>query len=901
VIRARPDRRAAGFVLAAGAGLGAVLAAASDPFTLTPAHGAAEAATTIAVTGAALAPGSRLALRGGGPYLAGTYTLPEGARSVEVHGDRACVAYYSHGSKLGGIQILDVSDPAHPVRVSSFETGDSGVGVGVNGAIAYIAFLNPYTFIGGLHVVDVAHAGGPVRLGTFYTLVNPQAMVVDGSRVFVADGEDGLRAVDVSDPADPVDAGTWTSGDTTHPATAHDVVVASGLAYVADGEAGLRIVDVSSPGAMNEIGAFAPDGADILSVVVQADTSGTRAWVTDRARGLQAIDVTDPAHPTRLSELALADVANGVALDGSLLYVAAGVSGLQIVDASDGRRPRVVGSAGLAGNTSYFFDVAVADGRAYVADIINGMQVIDVHQPIAPALAGGIDLPGSAVAATVLTGSGGDTALVASRDAGLAVMDLAADGNLSTRAMLQAPAPVLGVAAVQGTGRALLAAGEAGLLVADLSDAAHPSVLGAVDTPGEAQAVAADGSLAYVADGSRGLSIFDLSGTLPALVGSLDTPGTARGITVAGGTAYVADDFRGVDLVDVSVPSEPVLLSRYDTPGRACGVAVAGGYAFVADLNRGVPILDVSQPGAPRLVTTIGTPGAASGVALAGSRLLVADGFSGVLEFDVSDPHAPVETGAYDTPGIATALSAALTPAGILLVADGPRGARAVRPNPPLPAASSAADGLRQEIPAGFAPGLYDVQVTAPAGPGPIAKNAFTVCGPAPLAARLVPSQPPAGNGPTPFPWTLEVDGDAAWFEAGAQRTALLLLPQLPADPIVQQDSGRDAIEIRLPRAGGRATVLLSGSDRAGMLSRWQSFLEQAGVPLPAIDAHAFGPLQVETHPDDGGGAPARYRFELTNGALSAALAWGGDARLEFQVGAIDTRGCDRRTLTSPN
>jgi hypothetical protein len=906
-------RRVAGFAIAAGACLGVALATAppGDPFTVTPPHGAADATTTVAISEAAFDPGSRVALRGGGPYLAGAYTLPEGARSVEVHGNRACVAYYSHGSKLGGIQILDVSDPTQPVRVASFETGDSGVGVGVNGAIAYIAFLNPYTFIGGLHVVDVAHPGGPLRLGTFYTFVDPQAMVVDGARVFVADGEDGLRAVDVSDPSNPVDAGAWTSADAAHPGTAHDVVVASGRAYVADGEAGLRIVDVASPGGMAEVGAFAPEGTDILSVVVETDGlgGGARAYVTDRSLGLRVIDVSDPAHPALLSEMALPDVANGLALDGHLLYVAAGVSGLQVVDVTDPQQPRVVGSAGLVGNTSYFFDVTVSDGRAYVADIINGLQVIDVRAPAAPALAGGRDLPGTAVGAALATGIGGDTALVASGDGGLAVLALAADGGLSPRAMLHAPAPVLGVAAVPGTGRALLAAGEAGLLVADVSDPSHPSIVAAAETPGEAQAVAFEAGLAYVADGSQGLAVVDLEGASgPALIGSLDTPGTARGITLAGRTAYVADDFRGVAIVDVTDPSAPVLLSRYDTPGRAYGVAVGGGYAFVADLNRGVPILDVSQPASPRLVTTIGTPGAASGVALIGSRLLVADGFAGVLEFDVSDPRAPVRTGTYDTPGIATALSASLSAVGTVLVADGPRGVRAVRLNPPLPPASPVAEGLRQEIPPGFNPGVYDVQVTTPGGSGggpglaagPILHNGFTVCGIAPLTARLEPSQPPPGAGPSPFPWRLAIEGDDAWFDPGAQRSAMLLLPAIPADPIVLQDSGREAIDIRLPRAGGRASVLLSGSDRLRMQSLWAEFLKQGGVPLPAIDAHNFGPFRLETHPGEGAEGPARYRFELDNGALSAVFTWGPDAHLEFQVGAIDTRGCDRRTSTSP-
>ena len=101
---------------------------------ISPSHGPSDQPTSITLSGDGFEPGARIALLNGGPFLLGSYIMPEGARAVEIKGDRACVAFYSHATKLGGILILDLSDPAAPVPVGGFETGDSGTGVQVAGS-----------------------------------------------------------------------------------------------------------------------------------------------------------------------------------------------------------------------------------------------------------------------------------------------------------------------------------------------------------------------------------------------------------------------------------------------------------------------------------------------------------------------------------------------------------------------------------------------------------------------------------------------------------------------------------------------------------------------------------------------------------------------------------------------
>jgi Ca2+-binding RTX toxin-like protein len=104
------------------------------------------------------------------------------------------------------------------------------------------------------------------------------------------------------------------------------------------------------------------------------------------------------------------------------------------------------------------------------------------------------------------------------------------------------------------------------------------------------------GNYAYVADGSSGLQIIDISNpAAPTLAGTYDTPGYAQEVQVVGNYAYVADGGSGLQIIDISNPAAPTLAETYDTTGSAQGVQVVGNYAYVADDDGGLKILDVSD------------------------------------------------------------------------------------------------------------------------------------------------------------------------------------------------------------------------------------------------------------------------------------------------------------------
>ncbi len=108
---------------------------------------------------------------------------------------------------------------------------------------------------------------------------------------------------------------------------------------------------------------------------------------------------------------------------------------------------------------------------------------------------------------------------------------------------------------------------------------------------GPSYAVAADGTHAYVGVGPR-LVVLDIADPAhPALLGRTGVlGGVVRDIVLAGGYAYVAAGSAGLIVIDVSNPAAPVQVGAVDTAGDARGVALAGTHAYVADAWMGIAV-----------------------------------------------------------------------------------------------------------------------------------------------------------------------------------------------------------------------------------------------------------------------------------------------------------------------
>jgi hypothetical protein len=158
------------------------------------------------------------------------------------------------------------------------------------------------------------------------------------------------------------------------------------------------------------------------------------------------VDVSDPVSPVRLGGYVTGQSPYGVALSGSIAWVAEGYAGLQIIDVSNPASPVRLGGYDTAG---FARSVAVSGSLAYVADEDAGLQVIDVSNPASPARLGGYDTSGWPMGVAVA----GNRIHVADGGAGLKVfctlpnvqsMIRVEDGTLGTPYTIEAATNVNG-------------------------------------------------------------------------------------------------------------------------------------------------------------------------------------------------------------------------------------------------------------------------------------------------------------------------------------------------------------------------------------------------------------------------------------------------------------------------
>ena len=129
------------------------------------------------------------------------------------------------------MRIIDVSTPAAPAEVGSFDTVSYAYKVQVIGGTAYVADVRD-----GLRVFDVSDPTSPAEIGFFNTNGMAFGLQIAGNKAFVGDGPDGVRVIDVSDPAAPAEVGWYDTGD-----FARGLFVTDDFIYLADAEDGVYI------------------------------------------------------------------------------------------------------------------------------------------------------------------------------------------------------------------------------------------------------------------------------------------------------------------------------------------------------------------------------------------------------------------------------------------------------------------------------------------------------------------------------------------------------------------------------------------------------------------------------------------------------------------------------------
>ncbi len=355
---------------------------------------------------------------------------------------------------------------------------------------------------------------------------------------------------------------------------------------------------------------------------------------------LAILDVSDPQHMQLIGQTdVFPGIVNAVVGVGDYVYVAAGTTGMYIVDVDDLTTPQIVGYYAVPNGVS---GMVAAGNYLYVTAGDGSLRVINVISPTNPTQAGFVSIAAAqdvAVAGNYAYVVGGSRLTVVN------ITDPALPVVAGTLTVLQS---TLRDVVVVGN-LAYLAAGEKGLQMVNVANPAAPVLRGGYDTPGTATGVAVAGSYAYVTDGLQGMRIINVANPdAPTPVGLYDTSDMASAVVVNENIAFVADRYRGLRALDVSTPTAPSEKGAYDIVGDARSLLLNFPYLYVADGDGGLRILNVVDPAHPREIGSYDTPGNAAGVSVAGGYAYVADGVN-IRIIDITTPSAPVERGQFPT------------------------------------------------------------------------------------------------------------------------------------------------------------------------------------------------------------------------------------------------------------
>ena len=512
--------------------------------------------------------------------------------------------------------------------------------VAVSDGYAYVAagfHSGPWN---GLHVFDVSNPSQPKPAGTLNTPQQARDVAVGEGYAFLGVGG-GLLIIDVSLPPAVV-------GLMDLPGGVSDVAATGHYAYIASGDSGLVIIDASSPAKPRIAGTY-----DTPGVAVAIALKGTLAYVADRESGLHVIDVTDPASPALVGTAKTPGTTYGIGVGEDLVAIADG--GLTVIDVSDPRKPVVVGRA----TTPSHAGSVATDGRyAFLTQNTRpgsgGLHAFDLIDPASPIHIGTIEPPGIAKQVKLA----GDLAYCVTGDSfeeGVHILDVSfatSPSPISSTAVPGASTVAIGGdLACVGSGGTGFAGGW--FSTVDVS-ANPPAVLGSAQLWYPANDVAIAGNHAYVAEGAwvvpggvaAALQIIDITSPgSPTPVGGVGLPHYGNAVAVDGSIAFVADQLSGLVVIDVSDPALPSITARLAV-GPAVEVDIHGILAYVGT-EGGLVIIDVSDPASPREIGRL--QASAYSVAIEGNIACVA-GHRSMSTVDIEDPENPVILGTLDLP-----------------------------------------------------------------------------------------------------------------------------------------------------------------------------------------------------------------------------------------------------------
>ncbi len=261
----------------------------------------------------------------------------------------------------GGLQVADVSDPAAPAAVDEHPVPGRMTHLSIAGDVAWTVQNNK-----DVRAIDISDPNAPTLLATIAE-TEAEATLVDGNRLYLAQGFRGIAIYDVSDPAAPSLLSELSTEDNVY-----DLALEGRVLHAANlGK--LVSIDVSDPRQPQILGSLETPGST-TRILADDDIVYLRA-----DQDLWIVDAGDPSAPSLLTELDLAAGVDSMRLDGDRLWLTDSAADLVVYDVADPAAPELLASYGTRSGA---YGLALGEARAYLGSFV-GLEIFDIQDPAA--------------------------------------------------------------------------------------------------------------------------------------------------------------------------------------------------------------------------------------------------------------------------------------------------------------------------------------------------------------------------------------------------------------------------------------------------------------------------------------------------------------------------------------
>ncbi len=500
---------------------------------------------------------------------------------LAITGDVAC---YTSGNKFF---IVSLADPIAPKETGQLTLDAYNNTVAVWNDMAFVSVIGLTQKKKGVTIIDIRERTKPKSLKFIDS--SPYRARVEakfGNYIYLID-ENGLYAMDITDPANPVKKDYLTREDVLW----FDIIDHYGWART-DNDT-LKIFDLANPNQPKIV------HTSVQPIISQPSQQYQGFLYVVSYDGVHIFDVTDPSIVRKTGRISggVSYVAGSAIQSGHLF--ASTYTMEQKLYIYNLPEPGMPVKQGILNTWHPVLDIGMDNHGVYVANGVDGLQILDTkitnqsprvgHWPAFSSMSG--------------VAGNGHFVFAGETEAGVHTLDVS---NLN-------PIRYLGtfqqLKATEVTNR-----------------------------------MAASGNYFYWNSLQNGFQIFDITNPAQWQLRSTTPMGKAQGVPlIKGTTAYIPDGTNGLKVINISNADAPQVLGSWS--GQVYDIALYDTLAFIAGQYSGLRLLNIKNPAQIREIGKITPYSTVMSLELVGNTLYLAAGYLGVVMFDVTDPFNPVETG----------------------------------------------------------------------------------------------------------------------------------------------------------------------------------------------------------------------------------------------------------------